>query len=332
MRTIVRAAPGVPGEFRLMTVPLSDEGQAPTTARADERGACLDGRGRGRFVLRIGPASVSLCGQLDPLAWPLDAAHHRFLLPAATPDLLLHVRHEPIGAPSGTPAFRAGEVATFYRDGTRWGIRLPGGGGTAQADRMVSLDPSGRIGTLVLDVDQSPDLAAIYPMEYPLEDLVFRHLFADRGALLVHACGVAWQGKGYLFVGSSGAGKSTMARLWKETGATVLNDDRVVLEASEAEIFVYPTPWFGEYPEVGGEGVPLAALYFLRKGSEVSFERLRPAGAAALAFAKAFPPFWDPERMARTLETLERACRETPCGWLTVPPDQRAVTWVQAHR
>ena len=291
----------------------------------------LEGLASEQFVLRVGPSGVALKGRCDPNRWPLDAAHHRFICPTAEPDLTLSVLHGRSGVPRGKPAFRAGGMATFYRDGTAWAIHLGENADSSSADRMVSLDTSGNTGTLVMDVDRSPDLAGTYPLQYPLEDLLFRHLLAERHALLVHACGVGWHGRGYLFVGSSGSGKSTTARLWKAAGATVLNDDRVVLHASPDGIFIYPTPWFGEHPDVEGEETPLAALYLLRKGSEVAFEPIRPVIAAALLFAKSFPPLWDPERMARTLETLDLVCQQVPCGWLTVPPDQRAVAWVQAH-
>jgi len=284
------------------------------------------------FVLRIGPSSVALEGQLDPDRWPLDAAHHRFTRPVAEPQLTLSVRHGSNAAPQGRLIFQAGGVASIYRDGDTWIFRLGEEAPFAPADRAITLEPSGTTGSLVMDMGRSPELAASYPLEYPLEDLLFRHLFADRGALLVHACGIAWKGKGYLFVGSSGSGKSTTARLWKAAGSTVLNDDRVVLEASRDGIFIHPTPWFGDFPEVGEGKVPLSALYLLRKGTEVSFELLRPAGAVALLFAKSFPPLWDPERMATTLEVLDFVCRHVPYGWLTAPPDQRAVTWVQTHR
>jgi hypothetical protein len=173
--------------------------------------------------------------------------------------------------------------------------------------------------------------AARYPLEYPLEDLLFRHLWADHDALLVHACGISWNGAGYLFVGSSGAGKSTTARLWRAAGASVLNDDRVVLEACRDDVCIHPTPWFGEHPEVGGNAAKLRAVYLLRHGVDVALEPLRPATAAALMFAKSFPPLWDPERIERTLATLGRVCERIPCGWLTVPKDVRAVEWVQAH-
>jgi hypothetical protein len=282
-------------------------------------------------VLRVGPASVALEGRVDPGRWSLDAAHQRFVAPAARPQLTLRVRRGPLGPPRGALAFRLGGMAGFYRDGEAWTIRLGGDDDSAPADRLVGLAPSGEAGALVLDMDRSPALADTYPLEHPLEELLFRHLLAERRALLVHACGVAWRGQGYLFVGSSGAGKSTMARLWAASGATVLNDDRVVLEGSPDAIRIHPTPWFGDHPDVGEGPVPLAAVHLLRQAPEVAFQPLRPARAAALLFAKSFPPVWDPARIAGTLETLDLVCRRMPCGWLSAPPDQRAVAWVRAH-
>lgn len=312
--------------------PHRTEQKAPVAAPASPPVKNGDGCASQQFVLRIGPSCVALQGQVDPGRWPLDAAHHRFVCPTAKPHLTVDVCHRPTGVPHGRLAFRVGGVAGFYRDEATWIIRMGEDGEATSADRALTLQPSGASGTLTMDVAQSPELATSYPLEYPLEDLLFRHLLADQHALIVHACGVAWQGQGFLFVGSSGAGKSTTAHLWKAAGATVLNDDRVVLEASQNEIRIHPTPWFGDYPEVGGEPVPLAALYLIRKGPQMAFQPIRPATAAALVLAKSFPPLWDRERMHRTLDLLDHACRQVPCGWLTAPADQRPVAWVQAQR
>jgi hypothetical protein len=222
-------------------------------------------------------------------------------------------------------------VASFYRDAAGWSIRLGEGNGSFPADRVLWLDASGAAGQIVMDPARSASPETLYPLEYPLEDLLFRHLMVEDDALLVHACGVSWNSAGYLFVGSSGAGKSTTARLWRAAGATVLNDDRVVLEAGRDGVWIHPTPWFGEHPEVGGEATRLRGIYLLQQGEDVSFQRLRPATAAALVFAKSFPPLWDPERMEKTLATLGHVCQQVPCGWLTFPRDARAVEWVQAQ-
>jgi hypothetical protein len=284
-----------------------------------------------RFALRIGPVCVALHGHFDPHRWTLDANHHRFLSPATPADADIHVGWGKAERPAGLPIFQAGRVVSFYRDDGRLSIRLGEDERLLSADRVLSLDTSGARGSLLMDPERFSDPAARYPLEYPLEDLLFRHLFAERHALLAHACGVSWRGAGYLFVGSSGVGKSTTARLWHAAGAVVLNDDRIVLEARRDGVYIHPTPWFGEHPEVGGEPTPLRALYLLRQGGGVAFEPLHPAAAAALVFAKSFPPLWDPHRVEKTLETLGRVCQQIPCGWLTVPADSRAVAWVKAQ-
>jgi hypothetical protein len=283
------------------------------------------------FALQIGPVCVALVGELDLSRWALDAGHHKFFASTRLAQVTLRVDWGPTVGRSGQLTFEAGRVARFYRNGGGWFIRLGEDERSLAADRVLSLDASGTTGFILMNPVGAADSGSRYPLEYPLEDLLFRHLMADHGALLVHACGVAWRGRGYLFVGSSGAGKSTTARLWRAAGATILNDDRVVLEAGKDGVLIHPTPWFGEHPEVGGAAAPLRAVYLLRQGDAVSFEPLRPAAAAALVLAKSFPPLWDPERMDKTLATLGSVCQQVPCGWLTVPRDARAVEWVRAQ-
>jgi len=46
---------------------------------------------------------------------------------------------------------------------------------------------------------------------------------------MIHASGVNNAGHGYIFSGVSGKGKSTMAKLWDNSGARVIHDDRLIL-------------------------------------------------------------------------------------------------------
>ena len=283
------------------------------------------------FSLRIGPLGIKLEGTFDPSHWTLDSAHHRFLSSSLNSDLALQLRYIRPVQPSRPLVFRLGSLASVHLDGSIWVFQVSGDDPESRPDRTVVLDATGTQGTLDLDAEQSPVLRYVYPLQYPLEELLFRHLLPNYGSVLLHACGIEWKGRGYLFVGSSGAGKSTTARLWKAAGATILNDDRTILEASPNGIRLHPTPWFGVHSDIGGEATALQAIYLLRKGESVSFEALPVAKATALLLAKSFPPLWDPGRLEQTLAVLERACRAVPCGWLTVPPDERAVAWVMNH-
>ena len=85
---------------------------------------------------------------------------------------------------------------------------------------------------------------------HPFEDIdyflrVAYALLAFRaGGILFHGAGIIHQGKGYLFFGHSGVGKTTVARL--STGDRILNDDLVILMPPIALLAPESLPCLGE--------------------------------------------------------------------------------------
>ena len=73
------------------------------------------------------------------------------------------------------------------------------------------------------------DEKEIDPFEYPLDGLILYYLTVINGDIMIHASGVNNAGHGYLFSGVSGKGKSTMAKLWENSGAKVIHDDRLII-------------------------------------------------------------------------------------------------------
>lgn len=61
---------------------------------------------------------------------------------------------------------------------------------------------------------------------------------------LVHACGVALEGRGLVFFGRSGAGKSTVARAFPRD--VVFSDELVAVRREPAGVRLHSTPFFGE--------------------------------------------------------------------------------------
>lgn len=141
--------------------------------------------------------------------------------------------------------------------------------------------------------------------------LSFRLL--ESNGFLVHASGLVKDGKGYLFVGKSGAGKSTVARLSSET-CTVLSDDLTFASLSDAGGKIYGTPFFGDFGTAGVNiGAPLDAIYFLRQSSFNSTVLL----SAAAAVRKLLPSvvyFGDGKTgLAAVLDTALAFCKRIPC-------------------
>ena len=75
--------------------------------------------------------------------------------------------------------------------------------------------------------------------------LFFMYALATAGSdtLVLHAVVVSCEGKGYMFIGPSGTGKSTHARMWllNVEGTKLVNDDFPVVRDG----VVYGSPWGG---------------------------------------------------------------------------------------
>ena len=92
------------------------------------------------------------------------------------------------------------------------------------------------------------EIAPVYPLEYPLDELLVTNCLARGSGVEVHACGLVGSEIGsHLFLGHSGAGKSTTTRLWKSLpDVRILSDDRIILREHGNEIWMHGTPWHGE--------------------------------------------------------------------------------------
>ena len=73
------------------------------------------------------------------------------------------------------------------------------------------------------------------PLEYPLDELLIMHRLTKKKAIELHGTGIVRSnGEANLFVGHSGAGKSTTTRLWTEREQVeVLSDDRIIVRRDE---------------------------------------------------------------------------------------------------
>jgi hypothetical protein len=74
------------------------------------------------------------------------------------------------------------------------------------------------------------------PLEYPLDELLIMHRLTQEQAIELHGTGIVrGNGEANLFIGHSGAGKSTTTRLWTAIeDVEVLSDDRIIVRRDAA--------------------------------------------------------------------------------------------------
>ena len=208
---------------------------------------------------------------------------HRPFLSCAPPDVTLCVRHGPAPYTElGNPVFDSGGNWTLHHVQGQPVIRVRALG--LDPYQIVVLEPDLQRGDIycVGDVwarDDGPQSA----LGYPLEEVLAINLLARGRGVLLHACGVCDDGRGMLFAGTSGAGKSTMASLWEEReGVTVLSDDRVIVREREGRFWAYGTPWHGDARVLSPEAAPLEQIFLIQHANEHCPIPLKPVDAALL--------------------------------------------------
>ncbi len=101
---------------------------------------------------------------------------------------------------------------------------------------------------------------------------MFAWATAGKDTLHVHAAVVSQGGKGFLFLGPSGTGKSTHARLWLEhiEGTELVNEDWPVVRDG----VVYGSPWGWKTPCYRNVSVPISGIVRLSQAPENKIRRL----------------------------------------------------------
>jgi hypothetical protein len=168
------------------------------------------------------------------------------------------------------------------------------------------------------------------PLEYPLDEVLVAHLLGRGGGVELHGAGLVLpDGRGRLFVGQSGAGKSTTARLWDARNAAVLSDDRIIIRERDGAMRMYGSPWHGEAMLSSPGSAPVTGIYLLTQAKRTEIVALKTAEAVARLFACSFPPFHDASALEFTLGFLETLVGKVPVRELKFTPDVSAVEAVE---
>ncbi|MBQ6624111.1 MAG: hypothetical protein IJH57_05805 [Mogibacterium sp.] len=96
-------------------------------------------------------------------------------------------------------------------------------------------------------------------------------------AFLIHAASVCVDGEAYLFLGPSGAGKTTHAKMWKQyfgDRMKIINDDKPLIRVTDDDILVCGSPWSGKENWKNNIDASLKGIACLNQSNENHIERL----------------------------------------------------------
>jgi hypothetical protein len=267
----------------------------------------------------------TLCG----LAPGLDAASL-----ATGCDIEVEVKRVPqLESSTSRKLFDSGGIWTAHEDGAGFIFDFTTPIFGPKPYKRLCVDRSFRRASLLLNRRNYPD-GVVSPLEYPADELLIMHRLAAENGVEFHGCGlVDAECGGQLFLGHSGAGKSTTTRLWKSMrDVRVLSDDRIIVRHAGAmprrETWMYGTPWHGEAAFALPERAPLQRIFIIEHGSQNRIRPLSKGRAVAEMFSRCFVPFYNRQHLEATLACLNQIADALPCYRLEFIPAPSAVEMI----
>ncbi len=159
-----------------------------------------------------------------------------------------------------------------------------------------------------------------------LGEIAFRNRILRHNGLVIHGAAIEYEGKGLIFSGPSGMGKTTQANLWRKyKGAVMINHDRPAIRVIQGGPRVYGTLWNGASRKCTNKTADLSAIVLLEQSKENDIMKLTGEETLKKLMPRSFLPYNNEQDMKLALKNLEDIIAVTPVFLLRCRPDREAV-------
>ena len=282
------------------------------------------------YRLEIGAIGFSIQDQVaDPTDFRDDIKKFLTTYQSETQVSLKIHNQSPPDLNKWTPVFHSGGIWRLWQRDQTWTISLSSEVLEPKTYQVATFSHNYLSG----DVYIPPHVTGKnhFSFDQALGEILTVHLLARGRGVLLHSFGVIDGQTGRLFVGVSGDGKSTSARLWeKEESVCILSDDRIIVRKHQGRFWMYGTPWHGEAGLASNQSAPIEQIFILKHASQNQVLPLSPADATARLLVRSFPTFWDPAGMDFTLSFLAELSQTIPCYELGFRPEPEVIDFVRS--
>lgn len=156
--------------------------------------------------------------------------------------------------------------------------------------------------------------------------VIFSQVILTENAVALHASAVMLGGRAFLFMGSSGTGKSTHADLWRAhfPGCELINDDNPILKIEKEQVWIYGSPWSGKRHCFRNVKLPVKGIARLKQSPQNLFCEKSGVDAFLQLLPGASVIKQDKERYNALCGTLVRISTQVSVGVMECLPNQEA--------
>lgn len=172
------------------------------------------------------------------------------------------------------------------------------------------------------------DNGEIVPLKYPLGPIIMHYLTVKFDAVMIHASCVLNDQKGRIFTGFSGAGKSTMSKIWADAGNIILNDDRLIIRKQNNRHYVYNTPMY--YKDIPKKAA-LDSIFLISHSPQNKIKKISGALAVSKVLAFCIQNNFEPDFIQTKLNFLTELSTQIPVYELGFVPNKSVINFIMEN-
>lgn len=155
---------------------------------------------------------------------------------------------------------------------------------------------------------------------------LFSYAVLPHHACVLHGVVMEHEGRGILITASSGTGKTTHTRMWRDyKNALILNGDRCLCRKIGNIWYAYGMPWSGSSGEYINRKVPVSCIISLNRGNTNTVMPMSVFDGSIYLMQRIFAPVWRGELQNTALNICEELATEIPMLKLFCKPDLESI-------
>lgn len=166
------------------------------------------------------------------------------------------------------------------------------------------------------------------PLTYPMDGLILYFLTSMKGGLMLHGSGVICGGRGWIFTGKSGSGKTTIAMIFDQSGDSVIHDDRLIIKKEGERWVMHSTP---VYRNDEPRSAPVDHIWAIRHGRSNISQPLSGAEAVGMIISNVVQQNWDRDAAGRLIAVAENIASSVRVSRLAFLPDSSIRDYLSAR-
>lgn len=193
-------------------------------------------------------------------------------------------------------------------------------------------EPEFTIESSAESVNGIPVSTGVYSRFFLIHKLISNFLI-DNGVLTVHASALRYENKAYLFSASSGTGKSTHTRFWRETFSdkvVMISDDQPLIRIDGNGVYACGSPYNGKEKLGSNIEAPVGDICLIERGEENRIELLSKAKALLYLSPNVYMPH-ESEYSQKALKLIKTLVETIPIYRHAATHDPSSAEYAMRH-